>query len=455
MPAAAAPAIDFASAFSAELEGQTTPQPAPAEQETAAPVAPVEAPLTEPVPGAEPQQAEETQEGEVVVTGRSRRGDPLEPFNAASFEAAQAVDNAVVGPAALAYEKNVPGPLRTGLRNFLLNLREPVVFFNYVLQLKVGKAAETAGRFLLNSTVGIAGVIDVAKRKPFNLPLRRNSFANTLGFYGVGPGPFFFLPLVGPTTLRDLGGTVTDQLLIPIQPIRPGSGLAYVGTVGVLSALDYRARIEPDLERQRATGDPYSALRRDYLERRKAEIAQLRGTKPTAAEPCRNDRAALAGLDRRRFDQDMTGGWRALANAGCDLEAAEAIRDWRMQHSTRDGLLDWHEGQLRANAGRPAEAIALMERSRKTPAEDAGFGWNLYVDGTVAFLRGDRAGLEGARAKLAALPRPADYAPVGPDGSPRAVRWPMNLHVLDGLLRCWGQGYKQAYACAAPVAGAL
>jgi phospholipid-binding lipoprotein MlaA len=223
---------------------------------------------------------EQSPEGDVLVTGRSRRGDPLEPFNAASFEAAQAVDKAVVGPAAMAYEKGVPSPLRSGLRNFLVNLREPVVFFNFLLQHKIGKAAQTAGRFLLNSTVGILGVMDVAKRKPFNLPLRRNSFANTLGFYGVGTGPFFFLPLVGPTTLRDLVGTVMDQVLIPIQPIRPSGGLTYTVPVGLLSALDYRARIEPDLQRQRETGDPYAALRREYLARRKAEIDWLRGRGP-------------------------------------------------------------------------------------------------------------------------------------------------------------------------------
>lgn len=459
VPAAALPPVDFAPPFAAELEEQTASPPAPAEQqapapagqETPPPAVPVPAPLTEPVPGAEAQQGE-GQESDVLVTGRNRQGDPLEPLNAASFEAAQAVDQAVVGPAALAYEKNVPSPLRSGLRNFLVNLREPVVFFNFVLQLKFGKAAETAARFLLNSTVGIAGVMDVARRRPFHLPLRRNSFANTLGYWGVGSGPFFFLPLVGPTTLRDLTGTVVDQLLIPIQPIRPAGGLAYTVPVGLLSALDYRARINPDLERQRGTGDPYAALRRDYFLRRNLEIEQLRGTKPTAEQPCRFDRARVASLNRRAFDQDPKGGWRLLADRGCDLEAAESIRDWRMVHGTTDGTLDWHEGQLRANAGRPAEAIVMMERSRTPPAQDAGMGWNLYVDGTVAFLRNDRAALEGARAKLAALPRPAGWAPVGQDGKPLDTRWPLNLNVLDGLLRCWGQPYKQAYACGAPAA---
>lgn len=178
--------------------------------------------------------------------------------------------------------------------------------------------------------------------------------------------------------------------------------------------------------------------------------------------PCAYDRAAMLALDERGFDQDMAGGWRALGNAGCDHEAADLIRDWRAAHRAdlppdHAALLFWHEGQLRANAGETAAAIALFGRSRKTKAQDAGFGWNLYVDGSIAFLRRDRAGLDAARATLAALPRPAGYAPVGPDGKPVAIRWPMNLNVLDGFQRCWDRPYKQAYVCAAtftwPAAG--
>src|SRR3546814_2446438 len=91
-----------------------------------------------------------------------------------------------------------------GLGNALRNISEPVNFLNFLLQFKIGKAAETLGRFVVNTTFGVGGLVDVAKTKPFNLPYRRNGFANTLGFYGVEPGPYFYLPLVGPTTLRDM-----------------------------------------------------------------------------------------------------------------------------------------------------------------------------------------------------------------------------------------------------------
>ena len=164
------------------------------------------------------------------------------------------------------------------------------------------------------------------------------------------------------------------------------------------------------------------------------------------------DRPRLLALDINAFDQDMTGGWRPLNTAGCDVAAADLIRDYAAAHPELDagrrGLLAWHEGQLRANAGDAAAAIALMKRSRRPAAADA-MGWNHYLDGTVAFLSRDRRALDAARAKLAALPRPASYAPVGPDGKPRAVRWPPNLDVLDRLRDCWGQGYKAAYGCEA------
>ena len=160
----------------------------------------------------------------------------------------------------------------------------------------------------------------------------------------------------------------------------------------------------------------------------------------------------MLALDQKSFDQDMTGGWRQLSNDGCDVEAADLIRLWREAHASQDSLLFWHEGQLRANAGQTEAAILLFERSRKTPAEDAGYGWNLYVDGTLAFLRSDRAGLESVREELAKLPRPDGFSSLtAPDGKPVTLDWPMNLNVLDGFLRCWCQPYKKAYSCAKPM----
>ncbi len=223
------------------------------------------------ISGADPQ--------DILVTGRRglTPGDPLERLNEKSFAAAQAVDEAFLGPVAMAYAKNVPDPVRSGLRNFRYNLHEPVVFVNFLLQHKAGKAVETLGRFAINSTLGAAGLFDVAKRKPFKLPRRRNGFANTMGFYGIKPGPYFFLPLIGPTTARDLLGNVLDQTLLPISFIRQLRSPAYSISARTLTVLDHRAEFDEQLQNVRAAGNPYAARREIYLVKRQAEIDGLRG----------------------------------------------------------------------------------------------------------------------------------------------------------------------------------
>lgn len=181
-----------------------------------------------------------------------------------------------------------------------------------------------------------------------------------------------------------------------------------------------------------------------------------------AASACEADRERLLALDESAFDQDLSGGWRALsAQPGCTLAAADLIADYRKKHGKQSGLLLWHEGQLRASGGQYREAAALMEGARK-PASDDRAGWNLYVDATIAFLRRDRAGLDAARAALAAVPPPvgAGVPPVVDgymevdfeDGQKRRIRWPPNIDVVEGLVRCFDKPYDEAYsdACRAP-----
>ncbi len=162
---------------------------------------------------------------------------------------------------------------------------------------------------------------------------------------------------------------------------------------------------------------------------------------------CNYDTKAMLALDESAFDQSAEG-WRSLETRGCDVAAANLISGWRAAHKSSSMLLFWHEGQLRANAGDERRAIGLFERSYKTEEEDAGFGWNLYVDGTLAFLRRDKPALLNARNRLASLPRPEGLNPKGPDGRPRRVVWPFNLNVLDGFIECWNKRYKAAYGCA-------
>ncbi|OYY68976.1 VacJ family lipoprotein [Sphingomonas sp. 28-63-12] len=224
--------------------------------------------------------------GEIVVNGRKRiPGDPFARFNARSFKITQAVDKAVVGPAALAYQENVPSPIRSGLRNALSNLHDPIVFINFLLQLKPGKAAETAGRFAINSTIGVGGLFDMAKRRPFHLPRRANGLADTLGYYGVKPGPFFYLPLIGSTTVRDFAGSMIDRFLLPFAFGKPFNKIWFTLPVGVISQLDHRAEFDDELHALHDNSpDPYAATRKLYLDRRQAEIDGLHSRHKTTAE---------------------------------------------------------------------------------------------------------------------------------------------------------------------------
>lgn len=235
--------------------------------------------------------------GEIVVTGRRPSpDDPLEEINATSYDVTQTVDKTIVAPVAFAYKEILPRPIRSGLRNFLHNLGEPIVFLNFLLQLNPGRAAETFGRFAINTMLGVAGVVDVAKRKPFNLPYRRNGFANTLGYYGVKPGPYFYLPLIGSTTLRDFIGNRLDQLILPSALGRLIARPKFVIPIAVLSELDHRIEFDDELSEMRATRDPYVAARTHYLRKRQAEIDALRGVPaPTSGRPLPAPTSSVSG----------------------------------------------------------------------------------------------------------------------------------------------------------------
>jgi phospholipid-binding lipoprotein MlaA len=232
-------------------------------------------------PVAEADKGADTATPNEIVVTPPLAPDPAEAVNIKSFEATQAVDEAVFRPVATAYKHHVPGPVRDGVHNFLKNLHEPVVAVNFVLQFKLGKAVETVGRFAINSTLGIAGLVDVARKKPFNLPRRPNGFADTLGFYGVGPGAYFYVPLVGPTTLRDALGTVADGLVLSVGIGTPFNKKAFAVPAVAVGAVDRRAELEGTLAEQRLQDQDAYASRRDlYLRARAAEIEALHTRRP-------------------------------------------------------------------------------------------------------------------------------------------------------------------------------
>jgi hypothetical protein len=167
----------------------------------------------------------------------------------------------------------------------------------------------------------------------------------------------------------------------------------------------------------------------------------------------------MLALEFVAFDQTEGSGWRPLYDAQCYIEAAELLREWQARHSGEFDLsnprersivefLPWHEAQMWASGGRNDLALPLFERTHKQGEDSSTVAWNLYVDGTLAFLRRNRPALEAATAQLAEVPQPPGWDnAVGADGKPISVPWPQNLDVLQGLLRCWDQPYAVAYLC--------
>jgi phospholipid-binding lipoprotein MlaA len=197
-------------------------------------------------------------------------GDPFEGFNRHMFAIEEGLDKHVFGPLSRSYGA-APSGIRVALRNWARNLGEPVIFANDLLQGRIGTAARTLTRFVVNSTFGLAGFVDVAKQN--HLPRHENSFGTTLGRWGAGPGPYIFLPLLGPTTVRDGIGSAIDIGLNPLTYSR-FDGRAEIGIADtVIDGLSTRTEDAQDLDHIRDTStDPYATLRSYFLQNRQAEI---------------------------------------------------------------------------------------------------------------------------------------------------------------------------------------
>jgi phospholipid-binding lipoprotein MlaA len=213
-----------------------------------------------------------------LLAGPARAADPLEAFNRANFAGSRRFE-VLLKPIVRIWRALTPGAIGEGIHNLLGNLHGPVVVANDLLQLRIAKAGEAAARFAWNSTLGVAGLVDVAGAH--GNPQQENGFADTLGRWGVGPGPYLFLPVLGPTTPRDLFGTVVDAASNPIHWWRfPYNTDANVGLT-VVGGLDTIATGQEQLDAALAeAADAYATLRSLYLQSRQAEIDAIRGRSP-------------------------------------------------------------------------------------------------------------------------------------------------------------------------------
>ena len=193
------------------------------------------------------------------------RVDPWEKLNRGLFLVGGALDMVAIRPVSIFYKRVTPRPGREGLHNLVTNLNQPVIFVNQVLQLKPKRAAGTLGRFALNSTVGIGGVFDVASGA--GLPEHVTNFGQTMGRYGVGQGPYVFLPVFGPSSVRDATGKIVDIFLDPIDWLSFRDDTYFFTARTVIGGVDARVAADPVLLYvQKTATDPYATLRSGYLQ---------------------------------------------------------------------------------------------------------------------------------------------------------------------------------------------
>lgn len=194
--------------------------------------------------------------------------DPLEPFNRGVYQLNDAVDRAVLKPVATAYQDVVPSLIRRGVNNFFANLQDAWSFVNNALQFKGEAAADSAVRFGVNTFIGLGGVLDVATE--MNIEKHTKDFGHTLGYWGVAPGPYLVLPLLGSSTLRD-----TVALPVDFQGDLVGS-IEHVPTRNTLIALrlvDDRANLlKASAMLDEVALDKYTFVRDAYLQRRRSAI---------------------------------------------------------------------------------------------------------------------------------------------------------------------------------------
>jgi len=201
------------------------------------------------------------------VPGPREEKDPLESFNRAMFTFNETVDGVIMKPLAIGYNA-LPDPVNKGVTNFFGNIGDVVILLNDILQLKLTHAASDAGRIAFNSTVGLLGFIDVAT--PMGFKKRDEDFGQTLGYWGVGSGPYLVLPIIGPSSIRDTVGRVADYHIDPITYVRPTSTR---GALMFVEAVDTRADLlSASKVFEEAALDQYLFVRDAYLQRRRSQV---------------------------------------------------------------------------------------------------------------------------------------------------------------------------------------
>jgi phospholipid-binding lipoprotein MlaA len=192
------------------------------------------------------------------------RDDPFEPMNRASYAVHEVVDGYVVKPVAQAYVDYAPKLVQTGIRNFFGNIDDFFSFINDMLQNKPDKAGNDLGRVIANTGFGLLGLIDIASDA--GIPKGNEDFGQTFGYWGIPQGPYLFIPVLGPTTVRDGSGWIIRAYTTPIGYIPDVPTRNILWAIGFLDARASALQAESLVDQ--ASLDRYTFIRRAYLQRR-------------------------------------------------------------------------------------------------------------------------------------------------------------------------------------------
>ncbi|QDC43714.1 MlaA family lipoprotein [Methylophilus medardicus] len=271
--------------------------------------------------------------------------DPLEGVNRGIYKFNDVADRYAIKPVAKAYKAVAPSPVRTGISNFFSNLGTLTTIVNDLLQLKFAHAFTDAGRFVINTTFGLAGFIDVASMD--KIEKHQEDFGQTLGYWGVGSGPYLVLPLIGPSTVRDASGLFVDTVTSdPITYLHNTGQIRAHNQVRAVQFLDKRTQLldATDLV-DNASIDPYAFMRDAFLQRRASMIQD--GLVP---QELLQDEFEPADEDKQnRTEQTPATGDALLLQSAAPIEGDEHV----------------------GNSPSPAEVVEVNQPAQLTPVADA------------------------------------------------------------------------------------
>jgi phospholipid-binding lipoprotein MlaA len=194
--------------------------------------------------------------------------DPAESFNRAMYSFNEGLDDVLMKPISKGYKAITPAPVDTGISNFFGNLADVGSAINNLLQFKLERAATDVGRVLVNSTIGLLGFIDVASN--MNMQKYGEDFGQTMGAWGMDPGPYIVLPFFGPSSGRDTVGMVVDWYTDPVRYVKPNH---WRNSLIGLRAIDTRADLlSASRVLEEAALDPYEFQRDAYLQKRRHDV---------------------------------------------------------------------------------------------------------------------------------------------------------------------------------------